>query len=472
MRIKLTVAYDGTAYVGYQSQANGTAIQDVLEKALCELFGTPIRTMSASRTDTGVHAAGNVAVFDVDTRIAPGKIAYALNARLPEDIRISASEQVADDFHPRFQRTVKTYEYHILNRTHPDPTRRLYEWHVYGPLDDRKMDKAAGYLIGEHDFASFCAAGSSAKTTVRHIYDASVRREGDRVIFRITGSGFLYNMVRILAGTLADIGKGYRKVEAMPGILEAADRRAAGPTAIPKGLILQKIAYPDADSPVRRDLMALKDENGYHDFSARLIPTVNPEDIIGIRRPVLCRYADTINGTEKAARFLETVPHRYLEENDLHMELIRRMTDFDRALTAVSEMLPFIDNWETCDIPCPKVFAAQAEALLPSIRRWLTSPLPFTRRYAVNLLMRLFLDDRFRPEYPSLVAGLTADDHYVAMGAAWYFAEALTKQYEAVIGYLTDRKLTKTVHNLTIRKACESRRIPEATKTYLKTLRY
>ena len=125
MRIKLTVAYDGTAYVGYQSQANGTAIQDVLEKALCELFGTPIRTMSASRTDTGVHAAGNVAVFDVDTRIAPGKIAYALNARLPEDIRISASEQVADDFHPRFQRTVKTYEYHILNRTHPDPTRRL-----------------------------------------------------------------------------------------------------------------------------------------------------------------------------------------------------------------------------------------------------------------------------------------------------------------------------------------------------------
>ena len=161
MRIKLTVAYDGTNYVGYQSQTNGVAIQDVLDQAISDLFGQPIRSMSASRTDTGVHAAGNVAVFDIETRIDPSKIAFALNARLPEDIRVTHSEQVADDFHPRFQKTVKTYEYTILNRTHPDPVRRNTELHIYGPLDENKMAAAASALLGEHDFASFCAAGSS-----------------------------------------------------------------------------------------------------------------------------------------------------------------------------------------------------------------------------------------------------------------------------------------------------------------------
>ena len=251
MRIKLTVAYDGTAYVGYQSQTNGIAIQDVLDQAISDLFGTPVRTMSASRTDTGVHAAGNVAVFDMETRIEPSKIAFALNARLPEDIRVVNSEEVAAEFHPRFQRTIKTYEYTILNRTHPDPVRRHAEWHIYGNLDDRRMDAAAKALWGEHDFASFCAAGSSAKTTVRTIYAADVRREGDRVIFRITGNGFLYNMVRIIVGTLAEIGREdsltcEEAYEKMAGIIEARDRTAAGPTALAKGLMLMKIEYPDA----------------------------------------------------------------------------------------------------------------------------------------------------------------------------------------------------------------------------------
>lgn len=245
MRIKLIVAYDGTNYNGYQSQVNGIAVQDVLEKAIADLFGQPIRTLGASRTDTGVHAEGNVAVFDVESRIEPSRIAFALNARLPQDIRILDSSRVPDDFHPRFQRTVKTYQYHILNRKFPDPLRRNTEMHYYYDLDERAMHKAAQILIGEHDFASFAAAGFSSRTTVREIYDAKVTRDGDRITFTITGNGFLYNMVRIIAGTLLEIGAGKYRPEHMTDILEAKKRKAAGPTAVSKGLVLVRIEYPD-----------------------------------------------------------------------------------------------------------------------------------------------------------------------------------------------------------------------------------
>ncbi len=247
MRIMLTVAYDGTNYSGWQCQTNAEAIQDVLNRALSDLFGQEIKTAGASRTDTGVHAEGNVAVFDVETRIAPSKIAYALNARLPQDIRIMKSSQVPENFHPRHQRTIKTYEYHILNRTFPDPLRRNSEVHFYYPLDEKKMNAAAGYLCGEHDFASFCASGFSGKTTVRTIYEAKVWREGDRITFSVTGNGFLYNMVRILAGTLIEIGEGKYSPEKMQEIIEARDRSLAGPTALARGLVLLKIEYPDAD---------------------------------------------------------------------------------------------------------------------------------------------------------------------------------------------------------------------------------
>ena len=247
MRIRLTVAYDGTEYAGFQSQTNGVAVQDVLGEALAGLFGVPVKTMSASRTDAGVHAEGNVVVFDMDTRIEPSKIAFALNSRLPRDIRVVGSDRVPDTFHPRFQNTVKTYEYRILNRAHEDPLTRRTEMHYYYHLDEQKMNEAAGYLIGEHDFRSFCASGYSSRTTVRTIYDASVMREGDRVIFRITGNGFLYNMVRIIAGTLIEIGAGRYPPGQMKGILEAKDRGAAGPTAIARGLILMSIKYPDYD---------------------------------------------------------------------------------------------------------------------------------------------------------------------------------------------------------------------------------
>ncbi len=252
MRVKLTVAYDGTNYHGYQSQVNGVAVQDVLEDAIEHLFGERIRTMGASRTDAGVHALGNVACFDVESRIDPTKIAFALNARLPEDIRIMDSRKVPADFHPRFTETVKTYQYHVINRKFPDPLTRNTEMHYYYPLDAEKMDLAAKCLIGEHDFASFAAAGYSSKTTVRTIYDAGVIRNGDRVTFEITGNGFLYNMVRIIMGTLLEIGGGKYPPERMWEILDARNRSAAGPTAIAKGLVLCGIMYPAYEEDVRK----------------------------------------------------------------------------------------------------------------------------------------------------------------------------------------------------------------------------
>lgn len=245
MRIMIRIAYDGTAYNGFQSQKNGVGVQDVLNGALRDLFGQPVKTISASRTDAGVHAEGNVCTFDIDTRIAPGKLAYALNARLPEDIRIVSSEMVPDSFHPRFQATIKTYAYRIINRPHPDPLTRHTEMHYYYALDADRMNAAAKYLIGEHDFRSFCAAGYSSKTTVRTICDARVERDGDRITFTVTGNGFLYNMVRIIAGTLIEIGAGKYPPEMMPAILDARDRDAAGPTAVAKGLVLLGIEYPE-----------------------------------------------------------------------------------------------------------------------------------------------------------------------------------------------------------------------------------
>ena len=247
MRIRLRVAYDGTGYAGFQSQTNGVAVQDVLSSALEELFGKPVKTMGASRTDAGVHALGNVVVFDTDSRIEPSKMSFAINARLPEDIRVTESDRVPDDFHPRFQNTIKTYEYRVINSRHPDPLTRNIETHFYYPLDAGLMDEAASYFVGEHDFRAFCSSGYSSKTTVRTIYEAGVRREGDRIIFRIRGNGFLYNMVRIMAGTLLEVGNGRRDPGDIKRILEGRDRSEAGPTAIAKGLVLISVEYPDYD---------------------------------------------------------------------------------------------------------------------------------------------------------------------------------------------------------------------------------
>ena len=242
-RVKLTVAYDGTNYCGWQVQPNGITVQEVLNQCLSEFTGENIETIGASRTDAGVHALGNVAVFDTEMRMPGDKFSFALNQRLPEDIRIQKSEEVDADFHPRYVKSQKTYEYRILNCRFPIPTERFYSHFTYIPLDVDKMKEAALYLIGEHDFKSFCGTGAQVKTTVRTVKEIQIEKSGDRITIRITGEGFLYNMVRIIAGTLMDIGGGLYPPEKMKEILEAKDRKKAGPTAPARGLTLMKIQY-------------------------------------------------------------------------------------------------------------------------------------------------------------------------------------------------------------------------------------
>ena len=242
-RVKLTVAYDGTNYCGWQVQPNGLAVQEVLNRCLSEFLGTETEVIGASRTDAGVHALGNVAVFDTEARMPAEKFSYALNTRLPQDIRIQDSCQVPEDFHPRFQETIKTYEYKIYNRQFPDPTKRLYTYFYYYPLDVQKMRQGAGYLIGEHDFKSFCATAAVVETTVRTIYELTVSRQEDIITIRVTGNGFLYNMVRIIAGTLLQAGMGMIEPEEIKTILAAKERSAAGPTAPAQGLTMIGIEY-------------------------------------------------------------------------------------------------------------------------------------------------------------------------------------------------------------------------------------
>lgn len=242
-RVRLTIAYDGTNYSGWQTQANSVAVQDVLNQHLSELLGEKIETIGASRTDAGVHALGNMAIFDTNHRMPAEKISYALNTRLPEDIRIQKSEEVAADFHPLAVKSVKIYEYKILNRKMPLPTLRHYAHFTYVPMDVEKMREAAKYLIGEHDFKSFCGAGAQVKTTIRHVLDISIKKEEDLITIRVTGKGFLYNMVRIIAGTLMEVGRGNYPPEHVKEILEACDREAAGPTAPARGLTLVQIQY-------------------------------------------------------------------------------------------------------------------------------------------------------------------------------------------------------------------------------------
>ena len=244
-RIKLVAAYDGTNYHGSQIQNNGETIEGVLKAELSSLLKEEINLIGASRTDAGVHARGNVFVFDTESRIPPEKFSYALNARLPEDIRVQDSCEVPSDFHPRHQDTVKTYEYRVLNRKLPLPEYRLYAHFTYETLDVDKMNEACRHFIGEHDFASFCAAGSQVESTVREIYDLHVEKAGDLLTISVTGNGFLYNMVRIIAGTLLKVGGGHILPEEIPGIIEAKDRKEAGPTAPAKGLTLVQIRYPE-----------------------------------------------------------------------------------------------------------------------------------------------------------------------------------------------------------------------------------
>lgn len=242
-RVKMVVAYDGTNYCGWQVQPNGITVEEVLNRSLSKLLGEKIEVMGASRTDSGVHSLGNVAVFDTNTRMPADKIAFALNQRLPEDIVVQGSCEVPSDWHPRYQESTKTYEYRILNRTFRMPTRRLDTYFYHYPLDVEQMSEAASYLVGTHDFASFCAANAQVKSTVRTIYSCTAQKENDIITIRVTGNGFLYNMVRIIAGTLIEVGAGKRRPEEIKDILAAENRDAAGPTAPAQGLTMMGIEY-------------------------------------------------------------------------------------------------------------------------------------------------------------------------------------------------------------------------------------
>ncbi len=279
-RIMLTIAYDGTDYVGWQMQPNGIAVEQVINKALSELLKEDIIIAGASRTDSGVHADGNVAVFDTETRIPADKICFALNQRLPKDIVCTSSCEVKPDFHPRHADCTKTYEYTIYNAVHPDPIKRRYSYFVYVPLDIDAMRQAAEYLKGEHDFASFCSAHAQVKTTVRNIYSLDIIQgdeinqgdgsliekennedkkeatdiDGPQRIYvshdikiRISGNGFLYNMVRIIVGTLVKVGYHFYPPEYVKTILDACDRTKAGPKAPAEGLKLVGIEYNPED---------------------------------------------------------------------------------------------------------------------------------------------------------------------------------------------------------------------------------
>ena len=240
-------AYDGTSYCGFQIQNNGITIQGVLNETLSEWLSEEIKTAGASRTDAGVHSRCNVVVFDTESKIPGEKYAYGLNARLPEDIRIRYSCEVPWDFNPRAAKTVKTYCYRIQNGPFQDPIIRNNHYFCHWKLDIDRMKTAAKDLVGTHDFESFAAVGHSSLTTIRTIYDIKVEKEGEILTITVTGDGFLYNMVRIIAGTLMEIGKGNLPANAIPDMLKAKNRDASGPTAPACGLTLERIQYPEHD---------------------------------------------------------------------------------------------------------------------------------------------------------------------------------------------------------------------------------
>lgn len=245
-RILLTVEYDGTNYAGWQRQINGLAVQQVLEEALQKATKERIVVTGASRTDAGVHALGQAVHFDTESRIPPEKYPFVLNTMLPRDVRVHTGREVPEGFHARFMTCGKRYTYRIVNSRHASAIRRNTHVHVPLSLDLAPMQEAAKLLLGTHDFAAFQAAGGTAKTTIRTITSAELTRVGDEIILTVEGDAFLYNMVRIIAGTLIEIGLGRRSINAFTEAYETLDRLSLGVTAPPQGLELTKVYYPEA----------------------------------------------------------------------------------------------------------------------------------------------------------------------------------------------------------------------------------
>lgn len=209
----------------------------------------------------------------------------------------------------------------------------------------------------------------------------------------------------------------------------------------------------------------------YRDFHSRLIPNIEKDRVIGIRTPILRKFAKEYAKTDDAQKFIRELPHYYYEENNLHMMIITGIKDYDTCVIEIERFLPYIDNWATCDLPVPKCFYKNKEKLLDNVISWIKSDDTYTIRYGIETLMSIYLDDAFESSYPRLVSEVISDEYYVNMMIAWYFATALAKQWEAVIPYIEEKRLPEWVHKKTIQKAVESYRITDEQKKYLRTLR-
>ena len=241
--VKLTVAYDGTAYAGWQRQANGVSVQEVLQTALSDLFAEPTVIVGAGRTDAGVHARGQVASFRTGSKIPPRGVMGGTNARLPDDVAVVRAEDAPAGVHARRDATGKLYRYVILNRSAPSPLDRFHTHRVAAHLDEGRMASAAALLTGRHDFSSFRNAGSVEGSAVRTLRRLDIDRSGEYISISPEGDGFLYRMVRNLVGTLLVVGRGDLEPQAVAEILEARDRRRAGPAAPARGLSLVEVYY-------------------------------------------------------------------------------------------------------------------------------------------------------------------------------------------------------------------------------------
>ncbi len=243
MNIRLDLQYDGTNYHGWQIQPRDISVQSVLMRAIAEVTAQRVNIIGCGRTDARVHALHYVCNFNIETTVPAERLPYALNAHLPDDITVKAASVVPDDFQANRSAVKKTYLYRILNTEMPDAFLRNYAWHYKYPLDLEKMKIGAEAFLGEHDFAGFASAGYSAKTTVRTIYSLDLSADGGMIEMEICGNGFLYNMVRIIAGTLAHMGAGKIDYRCADEIIASADRSKAGITAPPQGLFLKEVFY-------------------------------------------------------------------------------------------------------------------------------------------------------------------------------------------------------------------------------------
>lgn len=247
-RVRIIVAYDGTKYVGWQIQNNGTSIQSLLENSLFQVTGEHVSVQGSGRTDSGVHARAQVAHFDTAARMPSDKFAFAMNTILPHDVRVIYSEETSHEFHSRFSAKSKEYRYKIFLSPHEDVFSNRYSLHVHRRLDIDKMRSAAYSLIGEHDLAAFKSTGTKVESTVRNITVSEWYVNGSRLEYRVAGNGFLYNTVRILVGTMLDIGKGLLPRDTIGKALISRERKDAGPTAPAHGLTLWRVRYSDFDT--------------------------------------------------------------------------------------------------------------------------------------------------------------------------------------------------------------------------------